>query len=550
MAAASMNPPLKSSSSPAGVRAEKTIEEMYQMKTQVEHIRLLPDTYVGSVQQHTTPLWVYEDGAMVHRYVTYVPGVYKIFDEVLVNAADHKQRDPSMDSLQVDIDAKGGCISVYNNGEGIPVEIDQEEGVYLPEVLFGRLLSSRRYNGNERKTFGGSYYGAIANILSREFVIETADGRRQKKYKQIFSENMGKKSEPEIKKCEQSENWTRVTFKPDLAKFDFTKVLDRDIVALMRKRVVDMAGILGKSVNVELNGQKIAAKSFSEYVQLYIDSVSKEGIELPRIYQKVNDRWEVCVSLSEGQFQQVSFVNGIATIRGGTHVDYVANQIANHLMDIVNKNNKHAKLELHTVKGYLWVFVNALIENPAFDSQTKETLTTPQGKFGSKCELSEDFLTRVSNSGVVTNLRRLAKSKLSKGANLDALPHSSTRMSHMQAPPRPTQIFSEMHGAQRGEIKKRDRDDVFLERYLKLKREEIDRFAAIEEKKLEDPCSITKCITTIEKLQGLQVDDILVAADIFKIKENREVFLSFSRDDLRLAWIKREIVRSQPYNRN
>ncbi|XBH67525.1 hypothetical protein VPH35_095893 [Triticum aestivum] len=361
---------------------------------------------------------------------------------------------------------------------------------------------------------------------------------------------MGKKSEPEIKKCEQSENWTRVTFKPDLAKFVFTKMLDRDIVAVMRKRVVDMAGILGKSVNVELNGQKLAAKSFSEYVQLYIDSVSKEGIELPRIYQKVNDRWEVCVSLSEGQFQQVSFVNGIATIRGGTHVDYVANQIANHLMGIVNKKNKHASMKLHTVKGYLWVFVNALIENPAFDSQTKETLTTPQGKFGSKCELSEDFLTRVSNSGVVTNLLRLAKSKLSKGANLDSLPHSSTRMSYMHAPPRPTQIFSEMHGAQRGEIKKLDRDDVFLELYLKLKREEIDRFAAIEEKKLEDPCSITRCIATIEKLQGLQVDDILVAADIFKIKENREVFLSFSRDDLRLAWIEREIVRSQPYNRN
>ncbi|KAF7070516.1 hypothetical protein CFC21_076029 [Triticum aestivum] len=514
MAAASTNPPLKS------------IKETYQMKTHLEHTRLRPDTYVGSVQQHKTPLWVYEDGAMVHRYVTYVPGLYKIFDEILVNAADHKQRNRCMNYLQ--------------------------EGIYVPELIFANLLTSSNYHDNERKTFGSTNgYGAIlANIFSREFVIEIADGRRQKKYKQIFSENMGKKSEPEIKKCEQSENWTRVTFKPDLAKFVFTKMLDRDIVAVMRKRVVDMAGILGKSVNVELNGQKLAAKSFSEYVQLYIDSVSKEGIELPRIYQKVNDRWEVCVSLSEGQFQQVSFVNGIATIRGGTHVDYVANQIANHLMGIVNKKNKHASMKLHTVKGYLWVFVNALIENPAFDSQTKETLTTPQGKFGSKCELSEDFLTRVSNSGVVTNLLRLAKSKLSKGANLDSLPHSSTRMSYMHAPPRPTQIFSEMHGAQRGEIKKLDRDDVFLELYLKLKREEIDRFAAIEEKKLEDPCSITRCIATIEKLQGLQVDDILVAADIFKIKENREVFLSFSRDDLRLAWIEREIVRSQPYNRN
>lgn len=101
--------------------------------------------------------------------------------------------------------------------------------------------------------------------------------------------------------------------------------------------------------------------------------------------------------------------------------------------------------------------------------------------------------------------------------------------------PRPTQISSEKYGVEHGKTKKRDRDDGF---------------AAIGDRMLEDPCSITKCITTIEKLQGLDVCDILVATDIFRSKENREVFLSFSRDDLRLAWIKREIVRSQPYNRN
>ena len=122
-------------------------------------------------------------------------------------------------------------------------------------------------------------------------------------------------------------------------------------------------------------------------------------------------------------------------------------------------------------------------------------------------------------------------------------------MQYMQAPPRPTQIFSEIHGAHHRETKKRGHDDVFLEQYLKLKREEIDRFAAIEEKMTDDPCSITKCITTIEKLQGLQVGDTFVAADIFKSKKNREVFLSFSTDALRLAWVKREIVRIQLWSR-
>uniref|UniRef100_A0ACD5YXT2 Uncharacterized protein n=1 Tax=Avena sativa TaxID=4498 RepID=A0ACD5YXT2_AVESA len=416
--AAATKPPLKSSSShnsAVGAGGEKTIEEMYQKKTQLEHILLRPDTYVGSIVKHTQKLWVYEGGAMVHRDIEFVPGLYKIFDEILVNAADNKQRDPSMDFLRVDIDVEGCCISVYNNGDGVPVEIHQEEGVYVPEMIFGHLLTSSNYDDNERKTTGGrNGYGAkLTNIFSTEFVIETADGRRQKKYKQVFSENMGKKSQPEIKKCKQSENWTKVTFKPDLAKFSMTE-LENDVVALMRKRVVDMAGTLGKTVKVELNGQKVPAKCFSDYVKLYIDSASKEGNELPSIYLKVNDRWEVSVSLSEGQFQQVSFVNGIATTKGGTHVDYVANQVATHVMGVVNKKNKHANMKLHTVKGYLWVFVNALIDNPAFDSQTKETLTTRQASFGSKCELSQDFLKKVEKSGVVDSLLSWAEFKLTK----------------------------------------------------------------------------------------------------------------------------------------
>lgn len=89
---------------------------------------------------------------------------------------------------------------------------------------------------------------------------------------------------------------------------------------------------------------------------------------------------------------QVSFVNGIATIKGGSHVDLVASQITTHVMNIVNKKNKNASVKAHMIKNHLWIFVKSLIDNPAFDSQTKETLTTRQNSFGSKCELSQDFL--------------------------------------------------------------------------------------------------------------------------------------------------------------
>ncbi|XP_064967328.1 DNA topoisomerase 2-like [Musa acuminata AAA Group] len=401
---------------PAPAGGKKTIEQIYQKKTQLEHILLRPDTYIGSVEKHTQPLWVYENGEMVHRPVTYVPGLYKIFDEILVNAADNKQRDPSMDTVKVEIDVDANRISIYNNGDGVPVEIHQEERVYVPELIFGHLLTSSNYDDNVKKTTGGrNGYGAkLTNIFSAEFIIETADGRRQKKYKQVFSDNMGKRSDPSITKCKEGENWTKVTFRPDLAKFNMTR-LEEDVVALMKKRVVDLAGTLGKSVKVELNGQRIPVKTFSDYVNLYLQSASKSRTEpLPRIAEKVNERWEICVSLSEGQFQQVSFVNGISTIKGGTHVECVTNQITNHIMTVVNKKNKNANLKAHNVRSHLWVFVNALINNPAFDSQTKETLTTRQGSFGSKCELSQEFLKKVAKSGVVNTLLTWADFKQSK----------------------------------------------------------------------------------------------------------------------------------------
>ncbi|KAG5564885.1 hypothetical protein RHGRI_000924 [Rhododendron griersonianum] len=409
--------------------------ETYQKKTQIDHILLRPDTFIGSIEKHTQSLWVYEDSGITHRSITFVPGLYNIFDEILVNAADNKQRDPSMDAVKVTIDVEQNLVSVYNSGDGVSGEVLQEEGVYVPELIFGHLWTSRNYDDNEKKTTGGK----LTNIFSTEFVIETADGKRQKKYKQVFSNNMGNKSEPIITKCKKGVNWTKVSFKPDLAKFNMTHLED-DVVALMKKRVIDIAGCLGETVKVELNGQRVPVKSFLDYVNLYLQSASKAPFQGPclnlplsnfifgnnyhsahqiffksiRIAEKVNDSWEICVSLSEGQFQQFSFVNSIATIKGGTHVDYITNQIINHVMSIVNKKNKNSNLKVHMVQNHLWIFVNALIANPAFDSQTKETLTIRQSSFGSKCELSQEFLKKVAKSGVVESLLLWADFKQSK----------------------------------------------------------------------------------------------------------------------------------------
>ncbi|KAF0896410.1 hypothetical protein E2562_024285, partial [Oryza meyeriana var. granulata] len=120
---------------------------------------------------------------------------------------------------------------------------------------------------------------------------------------------MGKKSEPEISDRKKGENWTRITFKLDLARFNLTH-LERDVVALMRKRAFDVAAKLGEAVNVVLDSQRLSVKNFANYVNWHIISAKKNRPvqELPRICETVNDHWEVCVNLSEGQFEQVIFM--------------------------------------------------------------------------------------------------------------------------------------------------------------------------------------------------------------------------------------------------
>jgi DNA topoisomerase-2 len=135
------------------------------------------------------------------RRPTQVPGLYKIFDEIVVNAADNKQRDPSMDCMKVTIDKENNSISVWNNGNGIPVAMHSEHKMYVPELIFGHLLTGSNFDDDEKKTTGGrNGYGAkLANIFSSEFIVETADSASGQKFKQVFEANMTTRKEPKIR---------------------------------------------------------------------------------------------------------------------------------------------------------------------------------------------------------------------------------------------------------------------------------------------------------------------------------------------------------------
>lgn len=412
--------PAKATPKPS--KSKKTATEQYQKLTQLEHIIKRPDTYIGSVEKTDQLMWVFnkETSQMEYKNVTFVPGLYKIFDEILVNAADNKQNDSSMSYMKITINRESGEISVENNGKGIPIVIHEKEKIYIPELIFGHLLAGSNFDDNEQRTVGGrNGYGAkLCNVFSTEFTLECQDSKNGKRYKQTWTDNMQKIQKAKITSTKTAD-FVRVTFKPDYNRFSMPDGIDDDLESLLYRRVYDMAGTV-RGIKVYLNGEQIKIKDFKSYCDLYAKSIAsgrtaEEGgsptctVEMDK--DKGHPRWEIGFTVSDGNFQQVSFVNSIATTSGGTHVNYIADQITNALLKALDKKKKGHTLKQFHLRNHIFIFVNCLITNPAFNSQTKEQLTTKVSQFGSKCVLGENFLKFIGKSDAIQNIMDFAQKK-------------------------------------------------------------------------------------------------------------------------------------------
>jgi DNA topoisomerase-2 len=421
--------PIDTTSSGGGEEdAESKLEELVRKKgplhvadrfrrlTLLESILRRPDTYVGSLSKETEKIFVYDSsaGRMVRRKLSFVPGLYKIFDEILVNAADQWQRCGKTKTIAVEVHPDKGRISVYNDGAGIPVQEHHEYGVYVPELVFGELLTGENYNDEEQRLVGGrNGYGAkLANIFSTTFTVETNDPvpGSGHYFKQVWTGNMKSKGTPEVRANKGKAGWTRVTFVPDLSKFGMTH-LDADTLALFQRRVYDLAGVC-HGVKVTWNGEAVKFKDFRQYCGLFLPPDAGDGCVVSK-----TERWEVVVAPSySGAFEQVSFVNAVCTLKGGTHVAAVTDQVAKGAMQYYVKKHKSAHLKPQMIKNQLFVFVNARIVNPRFDSQTKVTLTSGRSEFGSKWTMDAAFLKKVVKMPTLTeNVTDIVRLKESKG---------------------------------------------------------------------------------------------------------------------------------------
>ena len=414
--------------------SKANIDKKYQKKTDKEHVLDNPDTYIGSIEQIMSAMYIYDElnKKIVEKNINFIPGLYKLFDEAIVNCRDHAIRMEQLIAKTDELDSSSdknypvthisitisddGIISLTNDGNGIDVSIHSEYGIWIPELIFAHMRTSTNYDKTEKKVVGGKngFGFKLVLIWSTWGKIETVDAKTGQKYVQEFKDNLNIIEKPTITKC-KNKPYTSVCFKPDFKRLGLKEEkFDNDFKALLIRRIFDIAAVTDKSIKVKYNSLKLDpdVKDFESYANLYIGCKS----EHQRLYEKANERWEYTVCLAPNEeFTQVSFVNGIHTSKGGKHVEYIVGQLVKKLTLYI-KEKKHIEVKPASIKEQLMVFINCTIENPAFDSQTKDYLNTAISNFGSSCDISAKFIDKLAKMGVMSVACSLTEVKENKAA--------------------------------------------------------------------------------------------------------------------------------------
>jgi len=355
-------------------------KKVYTKKDPISHILERSDMYVGSkklrnIEEYISIKDEEDNYKIVKKEINSSPAILRIFVEVLSNAIDNVERSKKAKipctTIKVVIDKETGETSVWNDGDIIPIELNEEEKIYNHSLIFGNLLTGSNYNDEEERLISGrnGLGSKLTNVFSTKFIVKGLDPCNQKVLEQTWTNNMRETSEPKITDTKLIKGFTKVTYFPDFKQLGL-KGYTKDIVNLYSKYVID-AAMLTK-VKVYLNDELIPANDLISYSKLY-DSATNENILL-----KYSGS-EVLITPSDiNEFQTISFVNGVYTRLGGVHVDSWSETVLRPIVEKFNKKDKTPQITIKDVKQFFRFFIVSTVVNPEFSSQDKEKLEAPK----------------------------------------------------------------------------------------------------------------------------------------------------------------------------
>ena len=366
------------------------MENKFEVLSGREQILRRPEMWVGGMSPLNKDIFVIENEKATRKNVSFIPAFKKIQDEILDNSIDVLVSKNTSGTIKV----KMTDTSVYieDDGPGIPVikndvskitdksitndELKELSESYLPFTAWTRLFSGTNFQDSEDKTTIGSHgIGSKAtSVFSTKFIGHTDDG---KKFCHVVAENnLEKKSFKVGKSSGKSGTW--VEFYPDLKRFNLEKI-DKVYFDLMYQRLLCLA-ITFPKIKFYFNGSRISVND-KKFLSMFSDKVEFQTF----------DKGFVGIFPNESdEFSFFTYVNGLSLTRGGTHVDFIVNQIVNPIRDKLCK--KYKTLKPADIRNRLTAVIFLRdFPNTKFDSQTKETLTNAASDVSKYLGNSIDF---------------------------------------------------------------------------------------------------------------------------------------------------------------
>ena len=379
---------------------------------QRSYILFRPEIYIGSMDKNPRELQGYNfETKKYFPLVSTLPeGLERLFLEPISNAADNaiRSRLCNVNPGKIEVQMNRTTISIKNGGTGIPIEIHPTEGVYVPEMIFGKLMSGSNYDSSSIR-MGSGINGLgikLANIFSTEFKIDIGDNVRGKRYIQTWSNNMSSKSEPIISEYKR-DNYVQITFNIDFSKFGMTEYTD-DIFAIYAALTADYSFTC--KVPAIFNGVEFNYTRIKDYAKLYfpedcnmiihyeypesrvvVDTNKKsKNIPIEFIEKRNGTRvpkdttiaplHELVIVDTPNNPNVISFVNGMRTL-SGVHVNSAVKSISEIVLTKFNKPGTELKLKPSDVKNHISILLSCRLQDPKFKSQSKECLSSPTPKF-------------------------------------------------------------------------------------------------------------------------------------------------------------------------
>ena len=367
------------------------MSEKYKKFTQIEHVLNKPGMYIGGTEFLKSNQFIYNQNEIIEKEIDYNPGLYKICDELIVNAYDQTIRDKTVKEISANITNK--TFSIYNSGIGIPIEKHKEYKIYIPELIFGNLLTSSNYSDTEERIYGGTFgIGSKAtNIFSKKFTVEV--WYKKKYYKQVFEKNLSIINKPEIVDSKDITGGVKITIEPDFEKFN-CKEFSEDMINLVKRRLIDLTCLT--NINIKINNVK-----YENGLKKYLDLYKSENEWFIGSCVK-NELWSFAIRFNNNLENNISFVNSIFTSNSGSHVDYLYDLLLPKFQKLISPN-----INKRFLRDNLTICLICSIINPVFNSQTKEELKMPADKFGFSCSISNKFWDQISSSSLLEKLKEI-----------------------------------------------------------------------------------------------------------------------------------------------